>query len=147
MFGNLYIQPAIDTNLREFGKILCKEFGIVCFDERESSNYSDGHYLTAQCLGMVIRLALTDDDDLADYPFWLNLKADGFWIEESVVFEGVSDLLARKLTLAGNKVVRCPDDGRVGADIWIYSIKAGSRGTARGEIEIVKQQTPNSSPL
>ena len=148
MFGNIYIKPAVDTTLREFGQILCKELGMVGFSERESSNYLDGYYLTAQSLGMVINLALTDDDDLAVYPFWLSLKADGFWIEESGVFEGIADLLARKLTLAGNKVARCPDDGRVGADIWSYSMKAGSRGTARGEIDIdiVKPQTPDPPP-
>lgn len=125
-----------------------RELGFNEMEERESSNYPDGHYLVVKCLGTSISLALTDDDDLADYPFHLSMKADGYWVDEGEVFEGIADLMARRLTLAGYAVARCPDFGRINAAILRYSIKAGSRGNGRHEIDIVSQtpSTPGSPP-
>lgn len=146
MFGNLFINAASSLTLLEFGKAICPALGIVGFTERESSNYPDGRYLLAQCLGVSISLAMTDDDDLAEYPFQISFKADGFWIEDGTALEGLADVVARKLTLAGYKVARCPDYGLIGADIWRYSVKAGSLGSGRNEIDVAKLP-PQDEPL
>jgi hypothetical protein len=148
MFGNLFIKPSSLQTLPELGQQLSRELGFYEIAERESANYRDGHYLAAKCLGVTITLSLTDDDDLANYPFHLSMKADGYWVDDGDVFEGIADLMARKLTLAGYAVARCPDFGRIGAAIFCYSIKAGSAGNGRDQIDVVSTNsppTPNSS--
>ena len=136
MSGNLFIKPSFSTTLLELGGSISHELRLTNFTERESSNYIDGHYLLTACLGVEISLALTDDDDLVEYPYHLRFSADGFLMEEDTAFEGLADLVARKLLLAGYKVARCPDEGRIGADIWRYTVKAGLRGNGRNEIDI-----------
>jgi len=146
MSASLYIKPANASTLLEFGKNLARELGISGFTEREISNYVDGHYLKAKILGVVFKLCLTDDNDLADYPFWLHMRADGIWIENNDACEGLADLLARKLTVAGYTVARCPDDIHIGADIWRYSVKDGTSGKGEGEIQIDISKPPAIEP-
>lgn len=147
MFGNLFIKPRNPKALLEFGQEIARELGLGVITERESSNYRDGVYLSAKCLGVGISLALTDDDNVAEYPFHMSMKADGFWVDDGHAFEWLADLLARKLTLEGYSVARCPDFGRMGAAVLRYSVKPGMRGNGRSEIEIVTNSppTPESS--
>jgi len=142
MFGNIFIKPSSLQTLPELGQQLSRLLGFNEMAERESSNYPDGHYLVTKCLGVTITLSLTDDDDLADYPFHLSLEEDGCWVDESDIFEGIADLMARKLTVAGYAVARCPDFGRIGAASFCYSIKAGSAGNGRDEIDVVSTNSP-----
>lgn len=142
MFGNLFIRPRTSRTLLEFGQEMARTIGLGEIVERESSNYRDGVYLSAKCLGIGISLALTDDDDVAEYPFHMSMKADGFWIDDGDVFELLADLLARKLTLEGYSVARCPDFGRMGAAVLRYSVKPGMRGNGRSEIEVVTNSPP-----
>jgi hypothetical protein len=128
--------------LQELGHDVGRELGFSVITERESSNYKDGRYLSARCLGVGISVSLTDDDDLAEYPFHLSMKADGYWVDEGDAFESIADLVARKLTLAGYSVARCPDFGRIGAAILYYSIKAGSTGNRPHEIEVLSANSP-----
>ena len=142
MFGNLFIKPRSPKTLQEFGQEIARELGLGEITERESSNYRDGVYLSAKCLGVGISLALTDDDDVAEYPFHMGMKADGFWVDDGDAFELLADLLARKLTIEGYSVARCPDFGRMDAAVLRYSVKPGMRGHGRSEIEVATNSPP-----
>lgn len=145
MFGNMFIKPKNNPEgLLEFGQELARQLDFGEITERESSNYRDGVYLSAKCLGVGITLALTDDDDFSEYPFHMNMKADGFWVDDGDVFESLADLLARKLTIAGCAVARCPDFGRMGAAVMRYSVKSGVRGNGRNEIEVLTESPPSA---
>jgi hypothetical protein len=142
MFGNFFVKTSSPKTLQEFGHDMGRELGFGALTERESSNYVDGHYFLAKCLGVEVKISLTDDDDLEEYPFHLCMDADGYWVDEGDAFEAIADLLARKLTLAGYSVARCPDFGRIGAAILHYSIKAGLRGHGRNEIDVLNTDPP-----
>lgn len=116
-----------------------RELGLAKFTERESSNYVNGQYLSAKCLGVVISISMTDDEEFADYPFHLCMDADGYWVDNGIVFDGIADLVARKLVLRGYYVVRSPDVSRVGAGFFLYSIRDGSSGNGRNEIEVLRK--------
>ncbi len=137
MSGNLFISTARAQTLSEFGHFIQGELGIAELAERESSNYLDGRYLVGRCMGMVVKLSRTDDNDLASYPFWINLNADGFNVSRPNLLDDVSDLIARKLTILGCKVARCSDIAKIGASIWQYSIRDNALGNEIREVVCV----------
>lgn len=143
MFGNLFIRPFSPKTLMEFGQEIRRDLGLIEITERESSSYKGGLYLATKSLGVAISLSLTDDADFFEYPFHLSMKADGYWVDEGDAFEYLADLIARKLTLVGYSVARCPDFGCIGATILRYTVKAGLPGNGRHEIEVASTLPPS----
>ncbi|MFK8253708.1 hypothetical protein [Ancylobacter terrae] len=128
--------------MREVGQALAQELSLPGFAERYSENYVEGYYLVTRCLGIFIRLSHTDHIDLADYPFWMTFHPDGYWEDDfERSCERLADLVARRLTVTGYRVARVPDDGRIGAAIWRYSIRPGCSGRERGDISIAIDKT------
>ena len=147
MPGNLYVKTVSPLSLAEFGRFIAEKLNIDEFKERYSENYVNGLYLVSVALGVTVHLALSDDSDFVYYPYWIYLGADDCWVEDQAVFESIADLIARKLTQAGCAVARCPEDGRIGADIWLYTIKFGTSGRSPNDLEVVIIRPPAPDPL
>ena len=65
------------------------------FEERESSNYVDGHYFRHKTNDLEIKITFADDSDLDRYRFWLPISSPN---------ETATDMAhtyAKKLSAAG----------------------------------------------
>ena len=77
MFGHIFISTDSETQpLEEFARRLFSRLGVARFEERESSNYVEGHYFQGIAVGIEITVAYADEQGLQDYRFWVSLQPE-----------------------------------------------------------------------
>lgn len=135
MYGNLFIRTDKQRDLRSFAAAIFDTLNVKGGSIRESENYATGEYITAQVLGVAMKVAVADESEFPDYQFWINFKAHKAWTEEPASFDGLADVIAKHLALEGYEVARALAYGKVGGANVLYTRKAIS-GTARDQLEI-----------
>jgi hypothetical protein len=135
MHGNLFIRTPNNIDLRSFAATVFSLLNVANASTRESENYADGEYVTGQVLGLMVKVAIADDSEFPDYQFWLNFKPINAWGEESSSFDGLADVVAKRLALEGYEVARALAFGRVGGATMLYTRKS-TEGSVRDRLEI-----------
>ncbi len=110
MYAEIYIRAALkDQPLEEFSRRVFSRLGVAHFEERESSNYIEGHYFRAVALGIEVVIAFSDTRGLEDYRFCLTLTAEQSAGFDTGYLQEHAHTLARLMSLHG---WRCfvPDD-------------------------------------
>ncbi len=110
MFGHIFISTDSATQpLEEFARRLFSRLGVAHFEERESSNYVEGHYFRGIAVGIEITVAYADEQGLQDYRFWVSLEPEPPGIQDGHYLHEHAHTLARLLSQHG---WRCfvPDD-------------------------------------
>ena len=110
MHAEIYIRAAsTDQPLEEFSRRLFSRLGVAHFEERESSNYVEGHYFRAIALGIEVVIAHSDTRGLEDYRFCVTLTTEQSAGFDTGYLQEHAHTLARLLSQHG---WRCfvPDD-------------------------------------
>jgi hypothetical protein len=137
MPGEMFInvKPKRPVSLGEFAGMVYRDLNVSAFSERESSNYIDEHYFTADSLGAKVCVSLADDDRFSDYQFWITLSTAKTWVNDGSFIEPLADLIARFLTMKGYEVARDPSGGRIGGAKLIYS-RGAATTYGPGQVEV-----------
>ncbi len=106
MAGDLFVRAHAGESLDAFAGRMAAVFNLGRVERRESSSYAGEEYFKAASLSVTVKFARADEADLEGYDFWLHLQPTEVWIENPFFVDGLADLLARALTLAGEHVVR-----------------------------------------
>jgi hypothetical protein len=110
MHADIYIRAASkDQPLEEFARRIFSRLGVAHFEERESSNYVEGHYFRSIALGIEVVIAHADAQGLDDYQFCMTLTAEQSAGYDTGYLQDHAQTLARLLSQHG---WRCfvPDD-------------------------------------
>lgn len=83
----------------------------VKFEERESSNYIDGRYYSGDYDNVRIVVALSDETDHDDLPFWIALSSNQ--MDEGSLVAFTNNIVEENLLPQGFKVARFASFGRV----------------------------------
>lgn len=83
----------------------------VEFEERESSNYIDGRYYSGNCDNVRIVVALSDETDHDDLPYWITLSSNE--MDEGNLIAFANNIVKGNLLPYGFKVARFASFGRV----------------------------------
>jgi hypothetical protein len=138
---DLFVKPRHDETLRDIAHRLAKLLNLSTLECRDSSNYIGGEYFSSTALAIGVTFALSDESDLDEYKFWMVLKPEGVWVDDQGFLEGLADLLARRLTIAGESVVRI-------LNVWsaehakriFYSRKEGAAHLSDDEVVTTEHQ-------
>ena len=110
MFGHIFISTDSATlRLEEFARELFSRLGVSRFEERESSNYVEGHYFRGAAVGIDMKIAYADEQGLQDYRFWISMQPEAPGIADGGYLHQHAHTLAQLLSGHG---WRCfvPDD-------------------------------------
>ena len=66
----------------------------------------------------------------------MSFEAQGVWIDEPDFFEGVADIVARRLALEGYQVVRSPQFGQASGAKLAYYARRDKANFPREQIEV-----------
>ena len=134
MPGDLFVKARQGETLHTFADRIASLFDLPSIERRESSNYMDEEYFTGTALSIAVTFARTDDADLVDYDFWIHLRPTGAWVEDRSFVDGLADVLARRLTIAGESVVRLPNAERKGGTKIFYTLNRGAPNASREQV-------------
>ena len=102
MYAEIYIQAKSNNQpLEDFSRRLFSRLGVAHFEERESSNYVEGHYFQACALGIEIVIAHSDTRGLENYRFCITLKAEDSIGHNTSYLQDHAHTLARLLSKHG----------------------------------------------
>ena len=107
---NLLCAHAGTPSLREFAEAFFDVIGVVDGQERESSNYAEGCYFKGSHDGAEFTLALSDDEDNEDLPFWVQITLNT--TESARLEDAVSRLARERLIGAGFRVALMVNFGK-----------------------------------
>ena len=109
MHAEIYIRASNDQPLEEFARRIFSRLGVAHFEERESSNYVEGHYFRSIALGLEVVIAMADTQGLEGYQFCITLTAEQSAGYDTSYLQDHAQTLARLLSAHG---WRCfvPDD-------------------------------------
>lgn len=122
MAGDLFVKAQGEETLETFVSRMVKLLELGSVERRTSSSYVDDEYYKSVALGIVVKLSRADEVDLEGYDFWICLRPLETWIENPTFVDGLADLLARRLTVAGEQVVRMPDAEKINGRKIFYTI-------------------------
>ena len=88
---NLLCGPGDRTRLSEFAASFLGHVGAAPPQERESSNYVNGHYFVSTLQDMAIEISASDDDSHDDRPFWIQVSSRA--LDESQLLARVDALI------------------------------------------------------
>lgn len=140
MNSDLYCMARADEGLTKFVRRVADSLALRELEHRSSTNYVGGEYFILRGLCINVTIAYSDHPDLTHWRFWLflNLDDDVIQSEGSTVLEGISDLVARRLTLSGETVMRLENAGAVEGERRIgYVLDGHSPNVDVDEIAIV----------
>jgi hypothetical protein len=126
MSGDLFVKGQRREPLGHFVRRIARLVDLEHVERRESGNYVEGEYFTATTLSLTVRFARADEIDLDGYDFWINLQPTGAWVEDNSFVDGLADLLARRMTIAGESVVRLVTAERKGGRKVFYALNAAA---------------------
>lgn len=110
------------TTLPSFAAAFFQALGISAYTERESSNYSTGHYFQGRLGDIDVIVADNDEYGYDDFPFWVNVdrEAQG----EPSLRELVDPAIRKNMLPAGFHVARIDDFGSLGERRVDYSLSS-----------------------
>ncbi|MDQ1120689.1 hypothetical protein QE383_002997 [Pseudoxanthomonas winnipegensis] len=109
MYADLFFDFPGASNIVDAASRAYSAIGVKDFVQRESENYIEGVYFTAESGDAQIEIAMVDDEDAGDLRFWLSLDSS----LEGAPFERLVECLAKgQLLSAGAKVARVYDFGK-----------------------------------
>src|SRR3974390_1256422 len=103
MSGDLFVQARGAETLEMFARRVATLLGIRDIERRESSSYVGDEYYKCSALALVVKFGRADEVDLSGYDFWIHLQSSETWIENPGFVDGLADLVARRLTLEGER--------------------------------------------
>jgi hypothetical protein len=103
---DLFVQTQSSETLHEFAERMAGILNLPALEHRESSNYVDGEYFTCSALAIEITFAHADEAGVEENAFWISLNLSGVRMHDQSLLEMLADLLARRLTLANEDVIR-----------------------------------------
>lgn len=83
-----------EIDLAAFAAEFFERLQVKHYEERESSNYLDGHYFRGNFNDILINLAMSDDGD-AELPYWIQFSANT--LNDDQLVETVRQMLSVKL--------------------------------------------------
>ena len=134
MAGDLFLRNQMQESLEGFTRRVAALICVHGVERRESSNYLGDEYFAAVVLSLAITFARADEVDLSGYEFWIHLRPTGAWVSDQSFVDGLADLLARRLTIAGESVVRLPNAEHAGGQKVFYALRPGARSASRDQI-------------
>ena len=122
MSGDLFVKARQEETLDSFARRMAILLEVGSVERRQSSSSVDEEYYKGVALAVVVKFARADEAELEGYDFWIHLRSSEVWIESPEFVDGLADLLARRLTLCGEHVVRMPNAERVNNRKIFYGI-------------------------
>ena len=74
--SDIFVKAPTSTSLGEFSAIVFRALGVLTHEERESSNYVEGHYFCSAGQDPELEICYADDAVLSEYRFWLPILAN-----------------------------------------------------------------------
>ena len=99
------------NNLADLSQKLDSVLGGMELEERESSNYVGGRYYSGHIGNIRMILALSDETDHDDLPYWIALSSNETTEDELITF--ADEMATARLLPAGLRVARFVSFGRV----------------------------------
>ena len=135
MMPDLFLKSRARESLRDFASRIEKVLNLPALERRESSHYVGGEYFRCAALAIEVTIALSDESDLDDYAFWIVLEPEGAWVVDRAFLEGLADLLARRLTIAGERAMRLSDsENKPKAKRIFYALNPGASHLSDDEV-------------
>ena len=134
MSGDLFVKAREEETLEQFAHRVAAFLQVGSLERRQSSSYVGEEYYQGLALSVVVEFARADEVDLEGYEFWIHLHSSEVWIENPAFVDGLADLLARRLTLAGERVVRMPNAERKNCRKIFYAINESEPRCSKGRI-------------
>lgn len=134
MAGDLFLMRKEGETLRDFALRVGAFLGLNGLERRASSSYADEEYYTAEALSLKVTIAWADENDLETYEFWIHLEVVGARIDDASFVDALADLLARRLAISGERVVRLPDAAHVDTAKVFYTFHAGADPFSPGAV-------------
>jgi hypothetical protein len=120
MGNNLLVYRRNENSLDEFAGKIFALLNVRDYTIRDSSNFVDERYFTAQALGVTVFIAHADEQDFPSDGFWIGLNTREMWIENIEFLNGLGDIVARKLAIH-SYIVEVPADlGEIGSEVTVY---------------------------
>lgn len=108
-YVNLLCAHAEEPSLREFAETFFGAVGIMNGQERENSNYVEGHYFKGTHDGAEFTVSLSDEEGNEDLPVWVQI-ADN--LDAHALDDVVSRVVRERLLAVGFRVARMVNFGR-----------------------------------
>jgi hypothetical protein len=141
MGGDLFVSAQDHESLDTFARRMARLLELARLERRESSNYVEGEYYSASTLCLVVMFARADEVDLENYDFWIHLRPTGAWVDDRSFLDGLADLLARRMTIAGENVVRLPEAEREGGRKVFYNLNPDAPHASKEQVTTTEVQT------
>lgn len=90
------------------------------YEERESSNYTGGHYFRATIDGMYFTVCLSDEDEFDDFPYWIHINTDVDAPNAANLGDVVESIVREKLLTNGFRITRIINIGTYDAEQASY---------------------------
>ncbi len=124
MHAEIYIKSASkDQPREEFAQRIFGHLGLVHFEERESSNYLEGHYFRSIAVGIELVIAFDDSEGLEGYRFCITLTVEQGAGYDTGYLQDHAQTLARLLSTHGWHCF-VPDD--------VATVRGDNEGTIYG---------------
>ena len=134
MSGDLFVKAREEETLDQFAHRVAAFLQVGSIEHRESSSSIGDEYYKGMALSVMVKFARADEVDLDGYDYWIHLRPSEVWIEDPAFVDGLADLLARRLTLAGERVVRMPNAERENSRKIFYAINESVPEGSKGRI-------------
>jgi hypothetical protein len=69
------------STLDAAAKSVFELLGLEAIEERESSNYVDGHYFLGHAANASVQVCLSDGSTMPEYPFWISIEPLAPWVK------------------------------------------------------------------
>jgi hypothetical protein len=106
--------------------------------KRESSSYVGDEYFVGTALSVRVTFAVADEADLEGYDFWISIASADIASERVDSLDGLADLLARRLTVNGDSVLRLPSPQKGGPRIF-YEFDPTAPQGSRGQVVAIRR--------
>lgn len=108
---NLLLGYPVANDLAVLAHRVSQVMNNIEFEERESSNYVDGRYFSGHADRIRVIVALSDEPDHGDLPYWIALSSTELSEHDIVAFADVT--AKEKLIPNGFRVARFVSFGRL----------------------------------
>jgi hypothetical protein len=108
-YVNLLCAHAEKSGLHEFAEAFFDAAGIVDGQERESSNYVEGHYFRGARDGAEFTVSLSDEEGNEDLPVWVQVAANAD--TDVALDDALRRVIEERLLTAGFRVARMVNFG------------------------------------
>ena len=107
MHQTLLLRPRTSNGIRSLERVAGEVFAALDLnvnEERESSNYEEGHYYLGYALNVDVVVCLSDGAEMPDYPYWLVLQEPSLRQTTTQEIESSPQAVATRLAATGFQV-------------------------------------------